>query len=242
MKFILCVVIIILSSSAFCQKSKTTSAAKGSSSQSVFKTGYIVPFNGDTIHGFVKEVYYPFYPKYLKFSSSQDSKFDRFEPEQVSAFGTIFNSPTGEIELKYEVHAFKFDGDRLGHKELSYPISANLGFPTTRLPVKWIDEKCFLRLHARGHYSLYSFIDPDDNVHFFISSKDSPELVELQHRDYLVFKEGVSSIATSKYYQQQLMNLAGSCKTKIKFLNLFYHEKQLTRAVEAINKCYEQAK
>ena len=197
-------------------------------SQDYFTAGAIVTSTNDTIHGLIDDKQWHYNPVSIKFKKSANDAEKVYSTADLKSFTTQSNT--------YESHSFKYDGDMLGNKYSSASaVTAN--FPTSRLPVKWIDKTAFLVLHARGKYSLYSFRDEDERLHFFINSIENQDLVELQFRQYVVYKNNVSLISVSNYFQQQLINYGGACEETKKFTKLKYMTDALIDAVNKINMC-----
>jgi hypothetical protein len=197
-------------------------------SQDVSVEGLIVLQSGDTIKGRINDLEWFKTPESIQFRKNGELNFQTFSPKEIKAFATA-------RPVSYEVHAFKYDGDMLGKTSVSYTSKGDV--PTTRLPLKWIEDTTFVEVIAKGKLSLYNYADADGRSHFLIQEDEKP-LEELIYRKYASHLKGVAIIATSNEYKQQLTNLAGDCPSaKNRLQNCSYDESRLKKMIELLNSC-----
>jgi hypothetical protein len=197
-----------------------------SHSFSQYQRGVIITLENDTIKGLINDTQVLKSTPTIEFIDNQGKDLRKFSPTELKGFITTSG-------VYYESHQFKFDADLLD-SALTYP-----GYPTTPVPVKWLNTSAFLEVLAKGQLSLYKYKDRNNRIHYFIREEGKTELVELVYRTYKVEIKGVIEKRTSEAFKQQLLNYSTKCaELKKQILTTDFNDRRLTLVVKEINKCF----
>ncbi|HEY0743774.1 MAG TPA: hypothetical protein VGD40_20050 [Chryseosolibacter sp.] len=188
--------------------------------QSNFLRGKVVIAKGDTITGLINDRNWETNPTQLEFKTSTTDQPKVLGLNDIEAFQLSDG-------VWFEKHNVKFDNSREDPNYLS----------TSRDPEHYADGNFFLKIHLKGGLSLYSLVDENGRVHYFLhESGKNP--VELLNRSFHSNVAGRPTVRTFEGWKQQLVILGLSCENiSERIKSASYNRSSLEKIVLELNRC-----
>ncbi|KUG08049.1 outer membrane beta-barrel protein [Solirubrum puertoriconensis] len=169
----------------FALASLSTSVARA---QSDYHPGYIVTQQGDTVRGQIDFQDWRKNPESVTFRSSEGANATNYAPAQIRAFGTsgnVFTSAYVQVETSPRA----------------------LSSLTTAPEFLLRQDTVFVRTLIEGPKSLHSFVDDNDNEHFYFRNNEALEL--LRYKKFLRYIGNSKTVVPVENYKGQLAAYLG---------------------------------
>ena len=202
-KIILTIIGILIFQTSFCQEN--------------YLPGYIIPLNGDTLHGFIDYQNWGSNPDKIYFKDKISDTIVSYTPFNIIQFGVldeIYVSAKVQTEVSTD-NTIYIDYD----KDLKFKI-----------------KTVFLQTIIKGPKSLYYYVSNIKKKNLYIKQDTGYEL--LIHKKYLKDQEGKTVITENKRYLGQLSLYLQDCKTiQSKLEDMDYNTESLEKLFQFYYNC-----